>query len=199
MRAGGNYLDSFIARMDLSDCDSLLDVGCGNGALSVALAPHFKTILALDYSSAMLDVARQRAAEAGAGQIKTVLRAWEDDWSDLPVCDIAIASRSTGVMDLEAALRKLDGQARKRVYLTAPVGARAVNPAILAALRRTPEPEIEKPDYIYFINLLYRMNRMAAGHVLAAPIGFIDDQLDHLHQAFERLRRIRRQSQQRQK
>jgi len=159
-RAGGNYLESFIGRMDLSDCDSLLDVGCGNGALSIALAPRFETIIELDYSSAMLDVARQRAAEAGASNIRTVLRAWEDDWSDLPVCDIAIASRSTGVMDLEAALRKLDRQARKRVYLTAPVGARAVNPAILEALGRPPAPEIDKPDYIYFINLLYRMNRM---------------------------------------
>ncbi|WP_184421731.1 class I SAM-dependent methyltransferase [Rhodoblastus sphagnicola] len=155
--------------MDLSDCRSLIDIGCGNGALSVALAPHLETIVALDYSPAMLDVTRHRAVEAGTGNVTTVLRAWEDDWSDLPVCDVAIASRSTGVMDLEAALRKLDRQARKRVYLTAPVGAREINSSILEALCRPPAPKIDKPDYIYFINLLYRMNRMPRLEFISHP------------------------------
>jgi len=132
--AGGGYIDAFISRMDLSDCRSLIDIGCGNGALSAALAPRLEAIVALDYSPAMLDVARHRVAEAG--NVTTVLRAWEDDWSDLPVCDVAIASRSTGVMDLEAALRKLDRQASKRVYLSAPVGARRANPRALAKQAR---------------------------------------------------------------
>lgn len=159
-RSGGAYIETFISWMDLSDCDSLIDIGCGNGALPIALAPRLKTVLALDYSAAMLDVARSRAAEAGVGNMNTVLRAFEDDWSDLPRCDIAIASRSTGVMDLEAALRKLDRHARKRVYLTAPVGSRAVNRGVLEALGRTAAPAIDKPDYIYFVNLVHRMKRM---------------------------------------
>ncbi|MBB4196308.1 SAM-dependent methyltransferase [Rhodoblastus sphagnicola] len=160
-RARDSYFDAFIARMDFSGCDSLIDVGCGNGALAVALAPRLKTILGVDYSPAMLDLARRRAAEAGATNVTLAPRAWEDDWSDLPRCDIAVASRSTGVMDLEPALRKLDRQAKKRVYLTASVSGRIVNPALLDALGRPPAPKIDKPDYIYVVNLLYRMGRLA--------------------------------------
>jgi SAM-dependent methyltransferase len=169
VRAGGHYIDTFVSRVDVSDCRSLIDIGCGNGALTLALAPHFESVIALDYSPAMLDLARARAAEAGVGHFEAVLRAWEDDWSDLPVCDIAIASRSMGVMDLEAALRKIDRQARKRVYLTAPVGWRVVNASVLKALGREIAPAVDKPDYIYFINLLYRMKRMPSLDFIAHP------------------------------
>jgi SAM-dependent methyltransferase len=168
-RSGGHYIETFVSWMDLSDCDSLIDIGCGNGALPIALAPRLNSVIALDYSPAMLDVARRRAAEAGVGNMQTVLRAWEEDWSDLPQCDIAIASRSTGVMDLEAALRKLDAQARKRVYLTAPVGSRAVNRSVLEALGRPAAPAVDKPDYIYFVNLVHRMNRMPRVDFIAHP------------------------------
>lgn len=169
VRAGGSYIESFISRMDFSDCDSLIDIGCGNAALPLAMASRFEKIVGVDYSPAMLDVARQRAAEAGASNFSAVLRAWEADWSDLPVCDIAIASRSMGVMDLEAALHKIDRQARKRVYLTAPVGWRVVNPAVLKALGREVAPTVDKPDYIYFVNLLYRMKRMPRLDFIAHP------------------------------
>lgn len=169
VRAGGHYIDSFISHVDFSDCRSLIDIGCGNGALTVALATHVEEVFALDYSSAMLEVARRRAAEAGAANIRTALRAWEDDWSDLPVCDIAVASRSASVMDLEPALRKLDRQARKRVYLTAPAGARVVNPSLIEALGRPPAPQTEKPDYIYVINLLHSMKRLPRLDFIAHP------------------------------
>jgi len=169
VRAGGGYIDAFVSRVDLSGCRSLIDIGCGNGALTVALAKQLETAVALDYSPAMLEIARARAAEAGLADMTTVLRAWEEDWSDLPVCDIAIASRSIGVADLEAALQKLDRQARRRVYLTAPVGARIVNPSLVDALGRQPAPRIDKPDYIYIVNLLHRMNRMPKLDFIAHP------------------------------
>lgn len=43
------------------------------------------------------------ARQQGLGNIDTVHRAWGDDWVDVPVCDIAIASRSTTVEYLDAA------------------------------------------------------------------------------------------------
>jgi len=159
-RADDGYFEALIARLNLSGCSSLLDVGCGNGALAVALAPRFVQVLALDYSPAMIEIAQLRADGASARNVKPVLRAWEDDWSDLPICDMAIASRSTAVMDLEAALCKLDAFARKRVALTAFVGGRAIHRDLLRALGRPPTPEIFGPDYIYAVNLLHRMGRL---------------------------------------
>ncbi len=49
-----------------------LDVGCGAGHLSFALAPHLARILALDPSSPMLDTVRQAALAKGLAHIETV-------------------------------------------------------------------------------------------------------------------------------
>lgn len=71
-------------------------------------------------------------------------RAWEDDWSDVPVCDIAIASRSTTIPDLDAAIGKLCRHARLRVYLSCLADGYFVDPRIVRALGvevpRAPEP-----------------------------------------------------------
>lgn len=56
------------------------------------------------------------------------------------------------------ALVKLDAKARRRVYLTNLVGGRFVDPQIAALLGRNRPP---LPDYIYIVNLLYRMGRQA--------------------------------------
>ena len=47
---------------------------------------------------------------------------WNEDWSryDIPVCDVAIASRSMIVSDLEAALDKLQSKARRKVCIVEP-------------------------------------------------------------------------------
>ncbi len=48
-----------------------LDVGCGAGHLSFALAPHVARIVALDPSGPMLDTVRQAAAAKGFHHIET--------------------------------------------------------------------------------------------------------------------------------
>jgi SAM-dependent methyltransferase len=150
------YVRAFVRRMDLFGCETLLDVGCGSGAIALAVAPCMKRVYGLDYSRGMLDRFMENAAAQGATQAQPILRAWEDDWSDVPECDIVVASRSTAVMDMEAALRKLDAKARRRVYLTNLAGGRFVDAEVVALLGRTQPP---LPDYIYIVNLLHRMGR----------------------------------------
>lgn len=148
------YADEFIARMDLSGCDTLLDVGCGSGTISLPLAPQLRQIYGLDYSRAMLDALQANAVSCGAGNVETLHLAWEDDWSQVPECDIVVASRSTQVEDMAAALAKLHAKARKRVYLTHRIGGYFIAPEIVEAIGRQ---QLPLPDYIYILNILHGM------------------------------------------
>lgn len=154
--SASGYVDDFIARMDLSGCTTLLDVGCGTGAIALALAPRLPRVYGLDYSRGMLDAMMRNARALGRDNVAPIRRAWEDDWSDVPACDIVTASRSTTVMDMADALAKLDAKAKKRVYLTSLVGGRFVDGEVAELLGCT-RPAL--PDYIYIVNILYRMGR----------------------------------------
>lgn len=146
------YADEFIARMDLSDARTLLDVGCGSGAICLPLAARLERVIGLDYSQGMLDELKENIAAQGITNAESLYLAWEDDWSEVPECDIVVASRSTQVQDLGAALAKLDAKARKRVYLTHLVGGHSIDPRIFDAIGRQSRP---MPDYIYALNILH--------------------------------------------
>lgn len=150
------YTQAFIHRMDLQGCESLLDVGCGAGAIGLALAPRLKKVVGVDYSRGMLDLFAANARAVGFNNTQAMQCAWEDDWQDVPVCDVVVASRSTAVMDMADALQKLDSKAAKRVYLTNLVGGSFIDRGLLDVLGR---PTYSMPDYIYILNILYQMGR----------------------------------------
>lgn len=149
----GRYLEGFVARLDLTDCETLLDVGCGPGTIALTVAPRLRQVYGLDFSRGMLAAFAENARARGLGNATGLLRAWDDPWDDVPRCDIVVASRSTQVADLEAALSKLDAHARRRVYLTHKVGGRFLDDAIYEALGRDDEP---MPDYVYVLNILHK-------------------------------------------
>ncbi|MBI0550994.1 class I SAM-dependent methyltransferase [Pectobacterium parmentieri] len=171
------YLEQFIANMNFSDAKTLLDVGCGPGSVCLNVASRLEQVYGIDYSEGMLDVARRRADAMGITNATFAHRAWEDDWANLPDCDIVVASRSTLVMDLAAALYKLNQKARLRVYTTHTVSPTFVDPRISAAIGRT---STSLPNYIYAVNILYRMG-------IYANVSFIRGQNCQRHaETFER-------------
>lgn len=182
-RRDEDYVEAFLSRMDFSGCATLLDVGCGWGAIAIAAAPRLETVWGLDYSPRMLELLVANAEAAGLANVRPILRAWEDDWSDVPECDLVVASRSTLVLDMEDALLRLNAKARRRVYLTSRVGGTFVDVAACAAIGREPPPAA--PDYVYALNILHRMGVHARVDYIAAA-----DRGPRRRTPEERLRRL---------
>ena len=96
----------------------MLDFACGTGALSIAAADKVKEIYGYDFSSKMLEFATQNAKDFGIGNIRFARKAFEDDWSDVPECDIVFASRCLEVDDVKSVLIKLLSKTKRTIYIT---------------------------------------------------------------------------------
>jgi SAM-dependent methyltransferase len=158
MRSG--YVERMLELMAPEPGWTVLDVGCGSGTLAVPLGHRVRAVTALDFSPRMLDLLRARCAEEGLGNVTPVLGSWEDDWARLGVeaCDVALASRSLTVDDLRGALLKLHRAARRRVFLTAPVGTGPNDPRVFKAAGR---PYLPGPDYLYPLAMLHQLGILA--------------------------------------
>lgn len=56
-------------RQYLGPALEVVEIGCGTGSTAIAHAPHVKHVLATDVSSAMIDIARDKANDAGANNV----------------------------------------------------------------------------------------------------------------------------------
>ena len=102
---------------------SLLDAGCGGGRYAIPAAKAgASSILGLDFSEPMLELARQKAAAEGVG---SVCRFENGDLLTYPIAeksfDYSIAIGFFDYMaDPEAALRALIRATRQRVFFSVP-------------------------------------------------------------------------------
>ena len=152
------YTKEFTKRVDVSDCETLLDVGSGPATISLALAKKLKTVYALDYSKEMLNYAEQNAKNKEIDNLVSIHKSWYYSWEDVPNAYIVVASRSMEVKDIKKALKKLNEKANKRVYITTKVGGSFIDKEILAQIKRDIIP---RPDYIYLLNTLHTMGIFA--------------------------------------
>lgn len=152
-----NYMREFIDLAQLDPSWTVLDVGCGSGALTVEVARRTAHATGIDISGRMLDLLSARAAMEGVDNLSTIRAAWEDDWdaAGVPYADLVMESRALLTPDLPMALRKLDERARARVCLTTVSGDLAYQDrrVVEAVGRSLPHP----PDYIHVVTCLYDM------------------------------------------
>jgi len=153
------YNKEFLEAVNDDQCESILDVGCGVGNLSLKLAERLKVVYSLDFSPVMLEQLEKNAKELEILNINTINKSWYDSWDEIPCADIVIASRSMEVKDMKFALEKLNQKAYKRVYLTYKVGGSFLDDNILKVLKKE---IVKKPDYIYILNILYQMGITAS-------------------------------------
>lgn len=117
------YARDFIKLLALEPGESVLDMGCGAGSIAIPLAQAGHSVIAADFSPAMLGTLDAGIEYYGLEDLISPLElAWDDDWDLVgPVAkavDVAFASRSVTTNDLKGALAKLDRTARRRCAVT---------------------------------------------------------------------------------
>ncbi|MCD8213847.1 MAG: class I SAM-dependent methyltransferase [Campylobacter sp.] len=105
-----------VAAFPITNQDSVLDIGCGPGRLSVPMAKRAKSVTALDAFANMLGFCKQNAANEGVENINFIQKSWLDDdiLQTIGKHDVIVASRSVGLGDL----KKLHAAANKFVVIT---------------------------------------------------------------------------------
>ena len=154
--APSSYADAFIERAGIKPFESVLDMGCGTGALSVPLGMRNHKVIAADFSPGMLAVLQKSLDEHKLSCVTTKLMSWEDDWrahglSDGSV-DVALASRSIATSDLKRSLMLLDSVAKRRVCITVTPGSSPrLDERIMKGIGLAPLPGY---DFQYAFNIL---------------------------------------------
>lgn len=117
------YEEAFLSMACLREGESVFDMGCGPGTLSVPLAKEGHKVLACDFSEEMIRLLKEEADEKNLSSlIDAKVLDWNEDWEGKEIypCDVAIASRSLMAENLEDALLKLDSMAERKVIITSP-------------------------------------------------------------------------------
>ena len=121
------YVEAFLEYAGVRPGESVLDMGCGTGALAVPLGGMHHEVVAADFSRGMLERVAEDCERLGITSVRRELMSWSDDWAAHGVgpksVDVALASRSIATADLGNSLARLTATARRRCCLTLPTGS----------------------------------------------------------------------------
>ena len=152
-----DYQIALFDKLILDENDTVLDVGCGEGSITVPLSRKVKKVIGIDSSEKMLEYLEKRANDENVSNIETILKPIEEiKYEDIGDVDVVVCSRSlNAIMPIEDVLGELNKIANKYVFITifGPENKK---------IEKDFDKEIEKqtedfPDYNYFFNILFNM------------------------------------------
>ena len=115
-----DYHTRLIEKLNISKEDTVLDLGCGEGSITIPLAKKAKSVTGVDSAYKMLEILNEKAQKENINNIKTI----EEDLTKITVDnigkhDIVVASRSlNGVLNIKETIANINEIANKYVYIT---------------------------------------------------------------------------------
>ncbi len=152
-----SYINQLIKKLEVNSNDTILDIGCASGGISIPIAPKVKSVTGIDISGKMIAFFEKNITEYSLDNINTIIGQWEDvaTQASFPKHDIVIASRCLSGPELKEKLKKINKIASKKVYFTWITEISSLQKSVYQILNRKFKQE---PEYIYIFNLLYSMN-----------------------------------------
>ncbi len=142
--------------------DTVVDIGCGPGRLTVPMAHKAKSVTCVDAYEKMLERCMHNAKHEGLDNVTPLFQSWldEDAVEKIGKHDIAVASRSVGMFDLI----KLNQLATKYVFVMSFANAPSLREIQLDFLEGIsdipspkPRPDARMFDYNVTFNMIYDM------------------------------------------
>lgn len=156
-----DYPRELVSKIKIEKGDTVLDIGSGNGVITIPLAKKARSVTAIDISTRMLNILREKAVAENINNIKCINREIEDlKVEELGPHDVVVASRSfNGIADIQPELEKINEIARKYVYITLwGINNREFESKIAKLLGRK---SYNHPDYTIVLNILKEMEIQA--------------------------------------
>ena len=149
-----DYPQEMVSKIKVGKEDTVLDIGCGNGTITIPLAKKARSVTALDISTKMLDLLQEKAAAEHLSNIDSINKNIVDlEADEIGPHDVVVASRSlNGISNIKHELEKINQIAGKYVFIT--IWGKH-NRAFESEIARFLGREIyEHPDYTIILNIL---------------------------------------------
>lgn len=121
-----SYTYQFIQLSGILPGETVFDMGCGTGNLSIPLGKSGHEVIAADFSEGMLTQLEEQLNSKAIHTVKPLQLSWDDDWTAKGIkpnsFDVCLASRSIITGDLRDSLLKLASVAKRRVCITLSTG-----------------------------------------------------------------------------
>ena len=114
-----DYQTALFDQLILDKNDTVLDVGCGEGSITLPIAKQVKKVIGIDSSPKMLEYLQKRAHDNKITNIETILKPIEEiTYNEIGDVDVVICSRSlNGIIPIEDVLLELNKIADKYVFI----------------------------------------------------------------------------------